>query len=131
MVANQEGSCEAYGDVYTINVSESSLGAGPRGDLPNVFSPGTTPGTNDVWKVPHKSIVEFHCWIYNRWGNLLYEFTDPDGGWDGTYHGKLVDTGVYYYVVTATGSDGVNYKKRGAISIMRYKGYEGSGEVAP
>ena len=51
----------------------------------------------------------------------MYEFTDPDGGWDGTYHGKLVDTGVYYYVVTALGSDGVKYKKRGDITILRYK----------
>jgi hypothetical protein len=49
------------------------------------------------------------------------EFTDPSSGWDGTYHGKLVDTGVYFYVVTATGSDGVKYKKRGDISILRYK----------
>ena len=51
----------------------------------------------------------------------MYEYTDPDGGWDGTYKGRLVDTGVYYYVVTATGSDGVKYKKRGDITILRYK----------
>ena len=121
MVANFDGSCEAYGNVYTITVSESQLGVGPKGELPNVFSPGSTEGVNDIWRVSYKSLVEFHCWIFNRWGNLVYEFTDPDGGWDGTYHGKLVDTGVYYYVVTALGSDGVKYKKRGDITILRYK----------
>jgi len=115
MVANADGSCEAYGDVYNILVSESEL------TCPNVFSPGSTEGVNDVWKVSYKSLVEFHCWIYNRWGVLMCEFTDPGGGWDGTYHGKLVDTGVYYYVVTALGSDGVKYKKRGDITILRYK----------
>jgi gliding motility-associated-like protein len=121
MVANAEGSCEAYGDVYTITVSESEL------VCPNIFSPGSTEGVNDVWKVSYKSLVEFHCWIYNRWGNLVCEFTDPGSGWDGRYRGKLVDTGVYYYVVTATGSDGVKYKKRGDISILRYKrGGEGT-----
>ena len=57
----------------------------------------------------------------------MCEFTDPGSGWDGTYRGKLVDTGVYYYVVTALGSDGVKYKKRGDISILRYKrGGEGT-----
>ena len=126
MVANYEGTCEDYSETYTINVSESQLGEGPRGDLPNVFSPGSTEGINDVWKVTYKSLVEFHCWIYNRWGNLVYEYTDPDGGWDGTYRGKLVDTGVYYYVVTALGSDGVRYKKRGDITILRYKGSKGT-----
>ena len=115
MVANAAGSCEYYSETYTILVSESEL------VCPNVFSPGSTEGVNDVWKVSYKSLVEFHCWIFNRWGTLVCEFTDPGSGWDGTYHGRLVDTGVYYYVVTATGSDGVKYKKRGDITILRYK----------
>ena len=114
-VANAAGTCEYYGETYTITVSESEL------VCPNVFSPGSTEGVNDVWKVSYKSLVEFHCWIFNRWGNLVCEFTDPGGGWDGTYRGKLVDTGVYYYVVTALGSDGVKYKKRGDITILHYK----------
>ena len=121
MVANSDGSCDHYSDTYTIDVGISELGEGERGDLPNVFSPGSTPGVNDVWTVHTKSIVEFHCWIFNRWGNLVYEFTDPDGGWDGYHNGKLVDTGVYYYVITALGSDGKSYKKRGSITVMRYK----------
>ena len=115
MVANAAGTCESYSDTYSITVSESEL------VCPNIFSPGSTEGVNDIWKVSYKSLVEFHCWIYNRWGVLMCEFTDPGAGWDGTYHGKLVDTGVYYYVVTATGSDGVKYKKRGDITILRYK----------
>ena len=127
MVANAAGSCEAYSDTYSITVSESSLGSGPRGDLPNAFSPGLIDKVNDVWRVSYKSLVEFHCWIYNRWGTLVYEYTDPDGGWDGTYKGRLVDTGVYYYVITATGSDGVKYKKRGDINILGYKSTKTSG----
>ena len=115
VVANADGSCESYGETYRITVSESEL------VCPNVFSPGSTEGVNDVWKVSYKSLVEFHCWIYNRWGTLVCEFTDPGSGWDGTYKGRLVDTGVYYYVVTAVGGDGVKYKKRGDITILRYK----------
>ena len=120
-VANADGTCQFYGATYQITVTESEL------VCPNIFSPGCTEGVNDVWKVSYKSLVEFHCWIYNRWGNLVCEFTDPGGGWDGTYRGQLVDTGVYYYVVTATGSDGVKYKKRGDITILRYtKGGSGT-----
>jgi len=115
MVANAAGTCEFYSETFMVTVSESEL------VCPNVFSPGSTEGVNDVWKVSYKSLVEFHCWIFNRWGNLVCEFTDPGSGWDGTYHGRLVDTGVYYYVVTALGSDGVKYKKRGDITILRYK----------
>ncbi len=122
MVANASGTCEETSDYYTINVGVSSIGVmmGGRREVSNVFSPGTTPGVNDIWKVPTKSLVEFHCWIFNRWGNLVYEFTDPDGGWDGTYKGKLVDPGVFYYVAKGLGSDGVSHEKRGDITIINY-----------
>lgn len=114
-VANADGTCSYEGETYTVTVTESKL------ECPNIFSPGSTEGVNDVWRVSYKSLSDFHCWIFNRWGTLVCEFTDPGDGWDGTYKGRLVDTGVYYYVITATGSDGVNYKRRGDITIMRYK----------
>jgi gliding motility-associated-like protein len=120
-VANDDGSCEAEGDEdYKITADESWLGD-ESGRLPNVLSLG-----NGTWKVPHKSIVEFHCWIFNRWGNLVYEFTNPDEGWDGKSHGREVDTGVYYCVVTATGSDGKKYTRRSDITILRYSKTEGT-----
>lgn len=124
-VANADGTCEEYGETYNVLVSESEL------VCPNVFSPNGDK-VNDIWKVSYKSLTEFHCWIFNRWGSLVYEYTDPGGGWDGTYRGKFVDTGVYYYVVTATGSDGVKYKKRGDITILRYnRGAEGTSNGVP
>ena len=113
--ANSDGSCEYFGSPYAVNVGESVI------YCPNFFSPGTTEEVNDVWKVSYKSIVEFHCWIYNRWGNLIKEFTDPSDGWDGTYRGKLVSGGVYFYVIRAKGSDGQVYKLSGDINILRYE----------
>ena len=113
--SNADGSCEAYSETYTVNIGESEL------YCPNVFTPHTKDGNNDVWKVSYKSIVEFHCWIFNTWGNLIIELTDPSQGWDGTYRGKLVKPGVYYYVIQAKGSDGQKYKLSGDINIIRYK----------
>ena len=71
-VANAAGDCDYEDKVYTIALSESELGIAPKWDIPNIFTPYNKDGVNDVWKVPHKSIVEFHCWIYNRWGNQVY-----------------------------------------------------------
>lgn len=113
--SNADGSCEAYGDTYTVNIGESEL------VCPNVFTPGSSPGVNDVWKVSFRSITEFHCAIFNRWGNKIIEFDDPGQGWDGTYHGKLVPAGVYYYVIKARGSDGRQYNMDGDINILRYR----------
>ncbi len=117
---NATGECDAYGDVYQINISESSL------QCPNAFSPGVTEGVNDEWKVSYKSLVKFKCWIFNSWGVQMCELTDPSQGWDGTYGGKVVKPGVYYYVIEAEGSEGKRYKKRGDINVVGMKG-EGSG----
>jgi len=39
--------------------------------------------------------------IYNRWGQVIFNTTDPDINWDGTAQdsGEVVSDGVYYYVV--------------------------------
>lgn len=113
--ANDDNSCETVSQTFTVSIGISDL------VCPNVFTPGVSEGVNDVWKVSYRSITEFHCWIFNRWGNKIIELNDPSQGWDGTYGGKLVKPGVYYYVIEARGADGKKYKKSGDINIIRYK----------
>jgi hypothetical protein len=50
----------------------------------------------------------------------MAHLTDPSQGWDGTYNGKLVPAGVYYYVIKASGTDGQTYKLSGDINILKY-----------
>lgn len=102
-----------YEDTYTFRVTESYI------DVPNYFSPGDSPGSNDEFRVAYKSIVKFKITIFNRWGVKLYESNDPAKGWDGRYKGKFVNTGAYYYVIYALGADGVEHPKKGAINIVR------------
>jgi gliding motility-associated-like protein len=69
-------------------------------ELPNVFTPNGD-GINDVFKpAPYKFVDHINLKIYNRWGTLVYETTDPDINWDGRLANsdKKVSPGVYYYV---------------------------------
>ncbi len=111
--ANADGSCQTYGDIYNVSIGESRL------SCPNAFSPGDSEGVNDEWKVSYRSIVEFECHIFNRWGVKLASLTDPSQGWDGRYKGRLVDPGAYYYVIKARGADGRRYNHGGVINIIR------------
>ena len=45
--------------------------------MPNAFSPNGD-GINDIYKPKdgYRNIEEFHAYIYNRWGQKLYEWTD-------------------------------------------------------
>lgn len=119
--ANAEGQCDYYSPTYEVSIGESVL------LCPNVFSPQSSPGVNDEWKVSYKSIVSFECHIFNRWGNELHSFTDPSLGWDGKYKGKYVPAGTYYYVIKARGADGRDYKLSGDINIINSKSINSSG----
>jgi gliding motility-associated-like protein len=97
---------------FTMVVSESKL------DCPNFFTPRSTPGENDEFRVAYRSLVKFKGTIINRWGNVLFEWTDPSKGWNGTFKGKAVSPGVYFYLIEAKGSDGIEYKKKGDINLL-------------
>ena len=118
--SNADGSCDYFSPVYEIFVGESKL------VCPNAFSPGASEGVNDVWKVSYKSIVDFECHIFNRWGTKIISFSDPSQGWDGKYNGKLVPPGVYYYVIKARGADGHKYDLSGDINIIGFR--QGNGQ---
>lgn len=118
--SNTDGSCETIGDAYTISVGSSEL------KIPNAFTPNDD-GINDVWKISYRSLIDFRCTIFDRYGNQLYHFTDPSKGWNGKYNGKVVKPGVYFYVIEAKGSDGKRYKKGGDINIIKSKKYNNSG----
>ena len=98
----------------TIAISDSQL------EYPNAFSPNGD-GLNDTFKpkTGMKNIVSFHGYIFNRWGQKLYEWTDPAGEWDGTSKGKKVKDGVYYLLVKAKGADGKNYNIKQDVNLLR------------
>ena len=114
--ADNSGKCMYTSEVTEVYVGESQL------LIPNAFSPTTSPGVNDIWKVSYKSLIKFECHIFNSRGTKIYSFTNPDEGWDGKYKGKAVSPGVYYYVIVAEGSDGKHYKKAGDINIVGFHG---------
>lgn len=90
--------CAYQAEDFSISVSESML------NVPNVFTPNGD-GTHDEFRVVYRSIKEFHIWIYNRWGHLVYKSNDPAKGWDGTINGRPAAEGAYYYVIRALGTD--------------------------
>ena len=113
IVSNAAGSCDKVVQTFTVNTSESSL------KVPNVFTPESASGNNQIFKVAYKSILKFEGWVFNRWGNQLFHWTNPAEGWDGKVNGKVVPTGAYYYVIEAEGVGGKKYKLKGDINVLR------------
>ena len=101
-------------NAINVSISESSL------QMPNAFSPNGD-GINDVYRAKpgYKSIVSFKAVIFNRWGQKLYEWDDPAGGWDGKYKGRDVAQGTYFVNVTAKGADGREFRIRRDVNLLR------------
>jgi gliding motility-associated-like protein len=71
--------------------------------LPNVFSPNRD-GTNDEFQAfPWKFIDSVDVRIHSRWGELVFQTSDPEVGWNGLHMatGEAVSDGVYTCTVTA------------------------------
>ena len=107
---------------FEVTVNTSHL------EMPNAFSPNDD-GHNDIYGAKgachpeasgrYRSIVEFHGYIFNRWGQKLFEWTDISKGWDGTYNGSPCKDGVYYVLVKARGADGIEYNIRRDVNLIR------------
>ncbi len=123
--ANSDGSCTFTGETYEVGIGESKL------VCPNAFTPDSSPGVNDEWRVSYQSIVEFKCDIFSRHGARIITLTNPSQGWDGTYKGKKVGSGVYYYVIRARGADGRDYKLSGDINVVGSRPSRSAGTTAP
>ncbi|MDR2233635.1 MAG: gliding motility-associated C-terminal domain-containing protein [Tannerella sp.] len=105
--------CSSEPYEYTFFVTETQI------LIPNAFSPEGSPGINDEFRIGYKSILSFRAWIFNRWGQELFQWSDPTKGWDGKYRGRYVPSGAYYYVIEYTGTDGRKRKKTGDINVIR------------
>jgi gliding motility-associated-like protein len=64
--------------------------------IPNTFTPDDD-GLNDVFFIDGEGIDNLELWIYNRWGQLLFQTIDKDEPWDGRVNGNVVPNGVYLY----------------------------------
>jgi gliding motility-associated-like protein len=74
-------------------------------EFPNFFTPNTD-GSNDTWKPKNIEIYpKIITIIYDRYGRVVYKMGLDDAGWDGTYDGKDLPTGDYWYVVKLKGDE--------------------------
>jgi gliding motility-associated-like protein len=79
--------------------------------VPNIFSP-TNDSFNETFHLVFSgdgsttAVTNYSIQIFNRWGTLVFESTDPDNNWNGTINGNEASTGVYYFIVNAEYSNG-------------------------
>lgn len=103
--------CHSATDTATITIKPCDI------EVPNIIVLSSVNG-NEHFTIDYNGIAEFECVILNRWGNIIYTYTDPAGWWDGkTQDGTLVEEGTYFYKIDATFDGGIEIQKHGFVYV--------------
>ena len=87
--------------------------------LPDAFTPNDD-GVNDVLFLRSNSLVDMYLVIYNRWGQKMFETSQKDIGWDGTYKGEELPPDIYgYYLKYTCIGETESRERHGNVSILR------------
>jgi gliding motility-associated-like protein len=114
LIASRNNSC-------SVSVTKNSLVIIQNNSyvfIPNAFTPNGD-GINDLFNVTMTNLKNYHIQIFSRWGQPMFEARDILKSWDGTYDGKKVSWGVYYYVVDAVSSNDELIKRSGYLTLLR------------
>ncbi|WP_430815733.1 gliding motility-associated C-terminal domain-containing protein [Carboxylicivirga sp. RSCT41] len=112
-VRNADSECdsESAPEVFTVNEMVVKV--------PNAFTPFSSIGENDEFRVAYRSVNKFSMLIYNRWGRKVYSTTNPEVGWNGRIGGQKAEPGVYFYKIKAEGyNQGENLELEGAVHLI-------------
>ena len=107
----------------TVNVKDIDCSLNATGPLfiPNAFSPNND-NENDFLNVQYgnfQCIKTFRIVIYNRWGEKIFESSDPKFKWSGSYQGEKQNTGVFTYYIKVTMVNDKEIERKGNISIIK------------
>ncbi|MFM7022643.1 MAG: PKD domain-containing protein [Flavobacteriales bacterium] len=114
LFAKNDGNCLDSAS-KTISVSAQDFVKVVSGFTPN------NDGKNDVVKILNAGemkLIKFS--IFNRWGELVFETSDIQEGWDGMYHGTLQNAGTFVYYISAINKKtNTEVFQKGNITLIR------------
>jgi len=104
-------STPVFNTTYTITVTDENhctstdtvlvktICGGDNYFIPNTFSPNND-GVNDVFYPRGKGLHDIQSMrIFNRWGQQVYNSHEYNVPWNGTWKGKPVPVGTFYYII--------------------------------
>jgi len=95
IIASDEYGCQK---IFNTNITQQNC-AECIVYIPTAFTPNND-GLNDVFRPKLDCFpASFHIKIFDRWGGKIFESTDINKGWDGSYSGKKMSPGAYVYFI--------------------------------
>ncbi len=89
--------------------------------VPTGFTPDFD-GINDYFMVKGNGVDKrnFHMYIYNRWGEIVFKTDNMNEGWNGTSNnGEQCKQGVYTWLINYKTTQGTSVSKAGSVTLIR------------
>lgn len=88
--------------------------------VPTAFSPNDNL-LNDVWLPVTRAVQTYELKVFNRWGEKIFETTNPMQGWDGSYmnQGNVLQEGIYMYTLRIIDKFGELHTDKGSIILIK------------
>ncbi len=110
---------------FCENVAEINVPCILQLGMPNVFTPNGDE-ENDIFRpfynVQPRDFESYRFCVYSRWGEKVFETTDPDQGWDGTFKDELAVSDVYIWTLegrTRFGGEIDEKDRSGDVTLLR------------
>ena len=125
VVVENENGCTDDDNINIIGMKDHPI------YIPSGFSPGNGDGNNDFFGIygDPTVVTEIKSFlVFDRWGEVIFEnynfpvwvddqTIQPENGWDGTFRGQKLNSGVYVYMIEAEFFDGLIEIYKGDITI--------------
>jgi gliding motility-associated-like protein len=111
IIATAAGGCSRK---FTVNVHPQNCSL----NMPNAFTPNGD-GKNDLFRIPQQVKINLNQFsIFDRWGNKVFDTTNSNTAWDGSFKGVACATGVYIYIIEGiVGNKKIQLK--GTVTLIR------------
>ncbi|MBL7766595.1 MAG: gliding motility-associated C-terminal domain-containing protein [Chitinophagaceae bacterium] len=112
-VTNDSSGCVAFDSVW-VRTECTDI------SLPNAFNPASDIAINRNFGLMNSAVVKLEFFkIFNRWGQLIFETTDPMKKWDGTQNNIKLPPDNYVWIIDGYCNNGKRIKKQGTVLLVR------------
>ncbi len=119
--ANPLGFVDEFGNPISSRSNNACVTHNARVFVPSAFNPDSETLENRVWKPTNvfARSNSYQMYVMNRWGEKVFQTTNVDEGWDGTYKGEPQPLGVYTYYINYRSLEGLPIEERGNFTLYR------------
>ncbi len=87
--------------------------------IPSAFTPNNDKLNETFGASDNSAVLGFSLQIFNKWGELIFNAKDITQKWDGTFKGKPMPNGAYFWMMNYTNKRGIKVYEQGMVMLIR------------